>query len=287
MHASLDDLVIALCVTIDELLGPDPRRGRSWPPAAAVGRRAGLPGRRPGAAGLHDEHRWLRVCYGRLGHLFPICPDQPGYNKRPRPLAGCWTGTSHPWPANPLRGGPLRLLDATPVPCAASRETVKRSALRGWADYGWCPSHSRYYWGLKLYLLTAPDGSPIAWCLANPKLGEREVCLGSADRGDMVAQPGAGAHRQGPGRAEVDPSGRPGPRCCCAPTAATSPPATAVRPAYGNGSSRSTTPSRASSGWRSTPADPRRGSPRVAQRLLALAAAIWHNWATRRPRSAP
>ena len=28
MRAGLDDLVIALYVTIDELLGPDPRRGR-------------------------------------------------------------------------------------------------------------------------------------------------------------------------------------------------------------------------------------------------------------------
>jgi len=57
------------------------------------------------------------------------------------------------------------------VPCAASRETVKRSALRGHADYGWCPSHSRFYWGFKLYVLTTPDGSPVAWCLASPKLG--------------------------------------------------------------------------------------------------------------------
>src|SRR5450756_1613446 len=31
--------------------------------------------------------------------------------------------------------------------------------------------------GLKLYLVTAPDGMPVTWCLADPKLGEREVCL--------------------------------------------------------------------------------------------------------------
>ena len=29
--------------------------------------------------------------------------------------------------------------------------------------------------GLKLYLVTTPDGMPVAWCLADPKLGEREV----------------------------------------------------------------------------------------------------------------
>jgi len=71
----------------------------------------------------------------------------------------------------------LRLIDATPVPCGASRETVKRSELAGSAGYGHCAAHSRFYWGLKLYLLAAPDGMPNAWCLADPKIGEREVCL--------------------------------------------------------------------------------------------------------------
>jgi hypothetical protein len=69
----------------------------------------------------------------------------------------------------------LRLVDSTSLPCAASRETVKRSDLAGHAGYGYCASHSRYFWGLRLYLITAPDGMPIIWGLANPKLGEREV----------------------------------------------------------------------------------------------------------------
>ena len=69
----------------------------------------------------------------------------------------------------------LRLIDATPVPCGTSRETTKRSELAGWAGYGYCASYSRFYWGLKLYLVTTLDGMPMAWCLADPKLGEREV----------------------------------------------------------------------------------------------------------------
>lgn len=67
------------------------------------------------------------------------------------------------------------ITDATPVPCGTSRETVKRSDLAGHAGYGYCASHSRFYWGLKLYLVCAGDGMPIMWCLANPKIGEREV----------------------------------------------------------------------------------------------------------------
>jgi hypothetical protein len=66
----------------------------------------------------------------------------------------------------------VRLIDATPVPCGTSRETVNRSELAGWAGYGCCAAHSRWYWGLKLYLVTAPDGMPVAWCLASPQIGD-------------------------------------------------------------------------------------------------------------------
>ncbi len=45
------------------------------------------------------------------------------------------------------------------------------------------------------------------------------------------------------------------------------------------GSNRSTTPSRASSGRKPRRPNPHGAFTRVAQRLLALAAAIWHNWA--------
>ena len=38
-----------------------------------------------------------------------------------------------------------------PVQCGCSRETVKRSDAAGWAEYGYCASHSRYFWGLRLH----------------------------------------------------------------------------------------------------------------------------------------
>lgn len=77
---------------------------------------------------------------------------------------------------SPLWCDNLRLIDATPPPCGASRDTVDRSDIAGSGGYGYCASHLRFYWGLKLYLLSAPDGMPITWCLADPKLGERDVC---------------------------------------------------------------------------------------------------------------
>jgi len=75
----------------------------------------------------------------------------------------------------------LRLLDATPVACGQSRETVKRSDLAGYAAYGYCAAHSRHFWGFKLYLLCAPDGMPITFCLAAANEPEREVAAALLD----------------------------------------------------------------------------------------------------------
>jgi hypothetical protein len=106
----------------------------------------------------------------------PYLPTQSAYNKRLR-AAGHLVCLALEYLAQrtPSRWDQLRLLDSTALPCAASRETVKRSALWGLAGYGYCKSHHRWFWGLRLYLLATPDGMPVAWCLATPKLGEREV----------------------------------------------------------------------------------------------------------------
>ena len=69
-----------------------------------------------------------------------------------------------------------------------SRPSVKRSELAGWASYGYCASHSRYFWGLRLYLVCTPTGMPILWALANAKLGEREVLAAMLEfDADLVA----------------------------------------------------------------------------------------------------
>ena len=69
----------------------------------------------------------------------------------------------------------LRLLDSTPVPCAASKQTVKRTDFAGHRSDGYCASHSRNFWGFRLYLLLAADGMPIAFELAPANAPEREV----------------------------------------------------------------------------------------------------------------
>jgi hypothetical protein len=69
-----------------------------------------------------------------------------------------------------LWSDPVWLVDSTPVECARSRPAAQRSDLAGFAGYGYCASHSRYFWGLRLHLVCTPAGLPITWALAHPKL---------------------------------------------------------------------------------------------------------------------
>jgi hypothetical protein len=190
VHATLDDLVIALYVTIDELL--EPRRGPGHPPKLSDAELICLAVAQV-LLGYHSERHWLRAVTDRLGHLFPYVCGQAAYNRRLRRAAPLVATISHALAvACPSWCDQWRLLDATPVPCGASRQTVERSDLAGWAGYGWDRSHSRWYWGLKLYLLACPDGMPVAWCLANPTTGEREVAEGLLDQAarQQVLRPG-------------------------------------------------------------------------------------------------
>ena len=61
--------------------------------------------------------------------------------------------------------------------CGRSKETACRSNLAGWAEYGYCASHSRYFWGLRLHLLTTLHGLPVGFALAGAKADERQVLL--------------------------------------------------------------------------------------------------------------
>jgi hypothetical protein len=179
VHADLDTLVIALYVTIDDLLGPRARPGR--PPKLTDAELVSLAAAQA-LLGFGSERRWLRFARQRLGHLFPYLPTPSAYNRRLRRAGPLVALAIQDVAAHtPSWCDQLRLVDSTPVPCAASRATVKRSELAGHAGYGYCKSHHRYFWGFRLYVLAAPDGLPIAWCLANPKLGEREVVAALLD----------------------------------------------------------------------------------------------------------
>ena len=184
--ADLDTLATGLYVTSDDFLADNPQY-RPWRP------QVGLTPRLSDAElvtlvvlqallGFTSEARWLRYANSHLRGMFPDLPRQSGYNKRVRAAAGmlravlahlvrrCSRSTDDVW-----------VVDSTPVECGRSRETAKRSDLAGWAEYGYCASHSRFFWGLRLHLVCTLSGLPVAFALAGAKADEREVLLGMLD----------------------------------------------------------------------------------------------------------
>jgi len=179
--ASLDALVIALYVQIDDFLGPrQPRAGR--PPKLSDSELITLAIAQVMLA-MPNDRQFLALARWRLSHLFPKLIDQSGYNRRLRALAPQISrAINYLAYISPSLHDRLRLLDSTPVPCGQSRETVKRSEFAGSAGYGYCRSHSRYFWGFRLYLICAGDGMPIGWELAAANVGERVVASEMLDR---------------------------------------------------------------------------------------------------------
>ena len=140
--------------------------------------------------GYTSEARWIRHAHAHLGHLFRYLPGQPGYNRRLRAAAGLITTLIRMLAADTsLWTDDVWVADSTPVECGRSRETARRSDLAGWAEYGYCASHSRYFWGLRLHLLTTLHGLPIGFALAGAKADERQVLL------DILADPALTAGR--------------------------------------------------------------------------------------------
>ncbi|MFC9633067.1 IS982 family transposase [Streptomyces mirabilis] len=132
--------------------------------------------------GFTSEAKWLRHARAHLRHLFLYLPQQPGYNKRLRKATDLLrritrllaTDTS-------VWSDDVWIVDSTPVECGRSRETVKRSELAGWAEYGYCASHSRFFWGLRLHLVCTLQGLPVAFALTGAKADERETLLDLLD----------------------------------------------------------------------------------------------------------
>jgi hypothetical protein len=181
VSADLDALLISLYVLVDDLL-PARRRRLGRPPRISDSELICL----AIAQVLLDcptERRFLRLARTRLGHLFPYLPGQSGFNKRLRQLAPQLVqAITLLARLSPSFCDRLRLLDSTPVPCAASRETVRRSALAGYGGYGYCRSHSRWFWGFRLYLLCSPDGLPVGFELAAANAPERVVAAELLER---------------------------------------------------------------------------------------------------------
>jgi hypothetical protein len=179
----VDTLATALYVKIDDLLKQAPHLA-PWRPV--VGIKPVLTDAElvtlavmQALLGFTSESRWLRHARARLGHLFRYLPQQPGYNKRLRDAAGLITTVIRTLAADTtLWTDDVWVVDSTPVECGRSRETAKRSDLAGWAEYGYCASHSRYFWGLRLHLVCTLGGLPVGFALTGAKADERQTLRG-------------------------------------------------------------------------------------------------------------
>ena len=183
MDADLDTLATALYARTDDLLKRYPERVPYRPQVGIAPQISDAEiitlSVMQALLGHTSEARWLRHADTHLRHLFPYLPKQPGYNKRLRKLAetlnwliGMLGRDTSLWTDD------VWVVDSTPVECGRSRETARRSDLIGWAEYGYCASHSRYFWGLRLHLVATLQGLPIGYALTGAKADERQVLLG-------------------------------------------------------------------------------------------------------------
>ena len=291
MNPDLDTLVTALYVTIDDLLVAHPQ----WaPPRPAVGIAPELSDAElvtlavlQALLGFDSEARFVRYAKAHLTPWFPYVPQRPGYNKRLRRsgelikhVMACLARACASWHDD------VWLVDSTPVECGRSRETQKRSERPGWATYGYSASHSRYFWGLRLHLITTPSGLPITFALAGAKADERDVCLDMIARADvarrgqtLIADKG---YRSAAFEAQLNDAG-----IALIRPATKSEPTRAgrafLRPFRQIIESVNQTLKAQLGLERHGGRTPAGVAARVLQRLLALTATIWHNQTTQQP----
>ena len=148
MIADLDTLLTALYVELTDriipALGPT-RRGPGKPREVTDAELVCLAVAQV-LLRFDDERRWLRAAPRLVGSPVRLL-RQSEYNDRLKAAAPLMEAALR-WLADRTPGSAdlLRLMDATPVRCGQSVITARRSNLFGYAGYGYCPSHSRWYW---------------------------------------------------------------------------------------------------------------------------------------------
>ena len=181
----LDTLAAALYVTTDDLLTAHPERVPVRPRvgiAPQISDAEMLTLAVMGALlGYTSEARWLRYAQAHLLLMFPQLPSSrattSGYEKLAAHDGLAGPGAGRP---NQHAADDVWVVDSTPVECARSRETVQRSDLAGSAEYGYCASHSRFFWGLRLHLVCTLHGLPIGWALTGAKPTNATPCTTSS-----------------------------------------------------------------------------------------------------------
>jgi hypothetical protein len=126
--------------------------------------------------GIASDRQFLRTARRQLLGLFPVLPTQDAYWKRRARLAERIEQLMATFARDcPGYWDRIVLLDSTPVECGRSVETARRSELAAACAHHYSRSHSRWFWGMRLHLLGAPDGTIRAVILASADQKERDV----------------------------------------------------------------------------------------------------------------
>jgi DDE family transposase len=239
MDADLDLLCISVYCTADDLLPGRRRNARRRLSDAEIVTLCVA----QVLVGIPSDRRFLRAARRQLGHLFPCLPSQDALHKRRARLAETIEWLIGVFAAqSPGSSDDLLLLDSTPVECGRSLETARRSQLAEVCGYGYSKSHSRWFWGMRLHLACAPDGTPRAAALAAADRPEREVALTLLPRalagGETII-----CDRATPGVSSPRLSVRSAHSCCDRRERPSREPVSTSRP-FGNGSNRSSGPAK-------------------------------------------
>jgi transposase len=180
MLADLDLLLTAVFATADDLLPVRARNARRSVTDAEVVTLAVA----QAVMDVPSDREFLAVARKRLGHLFPKLPGQAGYWKRRRRATETidWLIAMFAQDSPGFWDG-MVLIDSTPVECGRSVDTSRRSQLAPACAYHYSRSHSRWFWGMRLHLLAAADGTPRAAILASADEKERDVAMRLFERG--------------------------------------------------------------------------------------------------------
>jgi len=182
MDASLETLVTAAYVFACSLSIP-----RSGPQGKATDQELIALAVAQAVTGLVSDRQFL----GTIGRLLPGCfPDLPGqsqFNRRLRRLTPQITRVQLAV-AELVARGRVRLVDGTLLSCANYAGCATRSAFAGHAAYGYCAAKSRWYWGVRLLLLSDRRGAPLGYDLRPANENEREgvFALASAHPGSLL-----------------------------------------------------------------------------------------------------
>ena len=205
MDADLDTLATALYVTVDDLLQQAPQLA-PWRPPVGIPpkrqrRRAGHLGGHAGPARLHLRGPLAALCRPAPAPPVPVSARPVGLQQAAAGAPPSCMG--HLYPGRGLRhhaverrcvGGGLHPGGVRPLP--GDHQDARR--WPGGPQYGYCASHSRYFWGLRLHLVCTLHGLPVAAALTGAK----------ADGAPSPAGPAGGRAGAGGGPAGTGPAGR-------------------------------------------------------------------------------